>query len=83
MSAVEVASRHVAGEMYALYSRRRESAVRWRRDHATDSDPERLWRAFRTGALRNIAHLSPAEQRLIRAALASAERAAPFPASGP
>lgn len=57
---------------------RRDSASRWRIDHAADPQRERLWRAFRTGALRGVGVLPPLEQDAVRAGLDDAERAVPF-----
>lgn len=62
----------------ALRLQRGRAAAQWRRDHAADPDAERLWRAFRTGALRGVARLTPVEQGALRAGLADAERAVPF-----
>jgi hypothetical protein len=63
--------------------RRGQAAARWRLDHTADPDRDRLWRAYRTGALRNIAQWPPAQHAAVRSALADAERVVPFPASGP
>lgn len=61
--------------------RRARTAAAWRRDHLRDRDAERLWRAFRVGALAGIGALPEVERAAVRAGLDDAERVVPFPAS--
>jgi hypothetical protein len=64
-----------AHALYAVYQAKRDVAIRWRLDHYADPDRDRLWRAFRVGALW--------QQRkpirgAVKAALTAAEHDIPF-----
>lgn len=68
-----------AHALFAVYQAKRDAAIRWRLDHIADPDPERLWRAFRTGAL--WLQQQPLRGAL-RAALVAAEHDVPFLPAG-
>jgi hypothetical protein len=68
-----------AHALYAVYQAKRDAAIRWRLDHLTNPDPDRLWRAYRTGAL--WLQRQPLRNAL-RAALVAAEHDVPFPPAG-
>jgi hypothetical protein len=79
-SAGPLLARPDAHALYAEYQAKRDAAIRWRLDHIADPDPDRLWRAFRTGAL--WLQRQPLRDAL-RAALVAAEHDIPFPAGQP